>query len=368
MTNKLHEAMDTMQASDDMYERVLAQAQGEKRKAYGHAWPKAAALALVFVGVLGTGGVAYAVASGNFFQQALGNHGQGEQTSWAWTEEGQKATYNFSYTREYDSVAASEVSQDLENAVQEVGYTATYGEYTLTIENMIVDENGNGMVTYTLSNPNGLPDYSTNSGDARFDNDYNYLNIVMVAANGSTINAYRAAYDADTSTATELHATLYFADMSGNKLGAFADGVQWMFPVDGLSHKEETAAESKDVRTDVFMPTKVVDVTEFSNGNGVSVSMSPFAVRIVNANVEDELVLEDFCFSLSDGTEKTLLHYELDNGGSSGVVNFYSASVASDSSITYTMTQLVNPDEVESISLTGHVGDVEQECVLSRVS
>lgn len=360
MTNKLQEAMDEMQASSDMYDRVLKQAQEGRRQRQGHAWPKAAVAVVALTSVLGVGGVAYAAVNSNFFQLAMGNHGQSNHSVWAFTEEGKTATFDF--TRDYDEISAANVSQDLADAVQEVGYTAQFGDYTLTIESMVIDDNGCGMVNYTLTNPNGLNalyGYGTPDEVGFTQEQAGFTGIEMDTVNGATLDGYRSIYDADTSTDTELHATLYFADMSGEKINAFTDGVYWFFNVDGLSSlTEDEAAEanverqdSKDVLTDVFVPSKVIQSETFSDDNGLVATLSPFSIRVANTANDGEFVLDDLTLDMSDGTKQTILHFDHDNGSTSGEINYFTGSADPTYALSYTMSRLVNVEDVSSISV-----------------
>ncbi len=45
--------------------------------------------------------------------------------------------------------------------VTEVGQSVTAGDYTLTVENCLIDENGVGAITYTMACPDGLPQINT---------------------------------------------------------------------------------------------------------------------------------------------------------------------------------------------------------------
>ena len=94
-----------------------------------------------------------------------------------------------------------------------------YG-YTLTIEEVLIDENDIGVISYCLSNPEGLPKINM-VGDAwpghytfdRSDNDTQWLNDMLIyTISGDSPHAldYYTVLDASRTTGTELHAVQYF--------------------------------------------------------------------------------------------------------------------------------------------------------------
>ena len=53
-------------------------------------------------------------------------------------------------------IAAEDVISDMENEVEAVGIQLHAWGYTMTIRDMIADENGCGVVRFSLDNPDGL--------------------------------------------------------------------------------------------------------------------------------------------------------------------------------------------------------------------
>ena len=65
-----------------------------------------------------------------------------------------------------DSVTANEL---LSGNVQNVDATVEVGGYTFDFEQLVVDKNGNGMLSYTISNPDGVKDwYESGYGEINF--------------------------------------------------------------------------------------------------------------------------------------------------------------------------------------------------------
>lgn len=160
---KIREALSALHASSDLYDQVTKRAGGMPRKKRGHALPITTAICLGLIGTLATAGVAGAIATADplFFMHAWGDHGQDEEISWDVLSNSDE--YLFSATRSYEGVDAEKASEDMASAVEGVGMSCELRGYTLTINSMVMDSNGCGAATYTLSNPNGIQ-HSTQYG------------------------------------------------------------------------------------------------------------------------------------------------------------------------------------------------------------
>ena len=152
--DQLKAAFDAMHADDELADRALSRASGEKKpRRRGAAKPLTAVVAGCVAAVLATGGVAYAVVNSDFFAQAWGNHGQGRTQTWSFLGDDGST---ISYKRDFgDGTAPVELSE----AVEHVGLSVEGNGYTLELGDIAADENGCGSVTFTLSNPNGVALY-----------------------------------------------------------------------------------------------------------------------------------------------------------------------------------------------------------------
>ena len=107
------------------------------------------------------------------------------------------------------------VSDDLAVSVEHVGLSVTGNGYTLTIEDMLVDENGCGVASFTLENPEGIrnnPEYGL-PGELVPDDDAP-LDALGMSATGegtSTLLDYKWIYDQELSTDTLARGTVYFS-------------------------------------------------------------------------------------------------------------------------------------------------------------
>lgn len=345
--DKLNEAFSCMHAPDDLYENVVARAAGGKRRRHGRARPLAAVAVAVLAGVLATGGTAYAVVTSNFFQRAWGSHGL-ENVVRRTLDTGD-AVYHFSM--DFGDVNPENVSDALADTVEPVGYTVEAGGYTLTIENVLVDENGAGAATYTLENPDGVkyyPQYGIPgelvlSGDDTVDGD-----LALLRAQWGDEGHTRSleTYDVDSATPTKLHGTIYFvADDPAN----VSKGISWILGFTG-------ADGGYDAATDVFKPTKYVPVRTFSDDEGRTVEVSPFAV-IVDPKVPQgtEPLIDRLSLQFEDGKEIVV------DDDNDGVFNHYTESLLEDDTIGYTTSQLIDSDGVTAVHMTLRACDGDTE-------
>ena len=208
-SNQIKQAFESIQADSDLADRVLNAAEGEPLRKRGHAKPLYVAVIGCLVGVLATGGVAYAVINSSYFASAWGNHGNGDSITW--TNGGSSGT-KYTYTREFgDGIAP----QSLEGAVQEVNLSVEGNGYTLDIHEMAIDQNGCGAVTFTLSNPNGVNYYkpAAETGELVLYGEEEQ-GIGTPGMNfGEEWADTRCTIDKDTSSDTVINGTMYFASM-----------------------------------------------------------------------------------------------------------------------------------------------------------
>lgn len=353
---RMREALECLRAEDDIAERVLERAAAPRRRTRrGGPLPLVAVVAVCAAALLATGGVAYAVVTSGFFQRAFGDHGLGERSEWGFTTSNGEA---YEFTREFSDVASEGVVEDLEAAVEEVGLKAMGNGYTLTIEDMVVDENGCGAATFTLENPDGLG-LDAKNGVGMWDQTgalwltgsegLDMLGMEFADGEPGFPNVY-CVYERDSLTETSVRATMYFDSFTG--LDSVLTGARWSLNW----HVGEGGDASKrhEAVTDWFTPTKVVGARGFSC-DGMSASLAPMSVVY---ELSDELADQCYMFSASnvsirmkDGTELVVS----DEGA--GVVNTYTDTGRDRYSISHTLTQLVDVAQVESIAMVVELDD-----------
>ncbi len=129
-----------------------------KSKKLGKIIPIAAALAAI----LAVSAAAVGFIRSGFYQNAFGTGIEG-------SEGGTKDLYDAdgNYVKTFDEPAVERVEADPElaeeligDAVANVGETVTVGEYTVTVDEYVFDENGMGMVSALISHPEGHVRYN----------------------------------------------------------------------------------------------------------------------------------------------------------------------------------------------------------------
>ena len=110
-----------------------------------------------------------------------------------------------------DSVTANEL---LSGNVQTVDATVEVGGYTFDFEQLVADKNGNGMLSYTISNPDGVKDwYESGYGEINFNWYSNpnggLVNPTIYSESGEELDS-RLLLRSDISTDTELHVVACF--------------------------------------------------------------------------------------------------------------------------------------------------------------
>lgn len=136
----VRDAMTCLHASDDLYERVMAEASGagDAPRRRGRAVPLGLAIALALGVALATSGVTYAALSGVFGAQVWGDHGLGETVTWSSGAEGAPATW----TQSFGGVDPETPPPAVTDCVRAVDVSAEGNGYTHAIHEMVIDENG----------------------------------------------------------------------------------------------------------------------------------------------------------------------------------------------------------------------------------
>lgn len=345
-----NEAMNQLHASDDLYERVMQQVRGDKRKRRGTARPIAAVAAAVLITTAGVGGTAYAVINSDFFQTALGDHGLGDSSQW--TDSGT----GLSYRRDYGVVGSGTIIENYENAVEPVNYTLEAHGYTLNVIDMVIDENACGIVRFTLDCPTGLG-INTSYGAFNqmvFDNQDDHLAFLDMEGSMGNFLDTRCVYDVSTLTDTHLDGTMYFVPIVGSFDEAKSEilsGVRWEVAWNdgGNLHPEDTRAF-----TDIFVPTQIVETRRFTHGSDAVADLSPFSIHYVaDANNSSEFVVDALELHFTDGSRHAIADWHHGSPEEQSTINHYVAAILSDNSHASVFTSLIDPNTVKSISLTG---------------
>ena len=135
--------------------------------------------------------------------------------------------------------------------------------YTISLETFLIDENGSGFLTYTLSNPDGVTYEEAGYGQVTTPmNPVLYISEVDGLAMDS--NTY---LDTAASTDTALHLVLYFSDF-----GHWQKGDDLLFVVNNWSDADRCAIS--------ITPRAYLPVTSFTDAVGDTLRLSALGIRV----------------------------------------------------------------------------------------
>lgn len=356
---KIREGMESMHAADDLYDQVMARAEGSRRRRRGHALPVAAAVGLGLAGTLATVGIAGAIVTADplFFVHAWSDHGEDGSSEWDVYGGVNDDKYLYSVTRSYEGVGAEEASVDMASAVEGVGLSCELVGYTLTIYSMVVDSNCCGAATYTLANPDGVgydPSYgapgelvlNADTGSSS-DDGLSVLQMLLPHDDGFGFADTCVMFDRDASSATEVHGTIYFG--SFGELDALLAGVSWQL----AGHTGEwDSMVYIDSTTEEFKPSRVVEAKAYEDEGGARAYLSPMSLSIdVNSSERDEFICDRVALRLADGSEHVVRE-----GGEETTLNTYFSYLGKREGrdvITMVFTGLVDVSQVTGVTVSG---------------
>ncbi|MBQ6411290.1 MAG: hypothetical protein IJI16_05010 [Atopobiaceae bacterium] len=270
------QAFDGLRASADTYEEVLMKANGGYEPRHGIT---RRTFALALVGVLTCGGTAYAVSSG-LFADAFGSKGHEDIPATA-LDDG-KGDFVTAPAMQFVEASEEDVTRILGDAVQHVGLTCEAEGYLLTIDDLVVDGQGVGVATFTLTAPggsgqfigtydDGYPDY----GYLRYETDSSgkqLRSVTLRGANGEIYDHYEVV-DLTQTTDDVLHGVMYFGALTGGDEGGLVFGLAGVSGQDGEADPDLWEAE-----TDAFVPSAHVGSVELTDGQGHTAYVSPVSI------------------------------------------------------------------------------------------
>ena len=220
--------------------------------------------------------------------------------------------------------------------------------YTIQLNTFLIDENGTGFLTYTLSNPNGVTFDDNGYGEV-----YTPLAPWLYIGDPSSHRLMDAKtyLDAAASTDTALHLVLYFSDF-----GYWHKGDDLIFAVD--SHANGVATTWGGAIS--ITPRTYLPVTTFTAPNGDTVRVSAIGIQIdyirriaMSGSPLLELLVDELTLHMKDGSQ-----YVVENERDY-IMNWVVGlgTVDSDHNATgngYSFNRLVDVDNVESITAQGY--------------
>lgn len=234
---------------------------------------------------------------------------------------------------EWGSVDEETASALVGEAVTPIGETIDIGNYTVTVDSYVMDDNGVGVVTWTVANPNGVGHVDEAGrgivyfGPASFMAEPDFRD-----GNGDFLNSYCVRDDSLT-TDTELHLVSYIASSED------------VLNTDGVVLKLRISDEERNI---VFPATDVVESVTLTGGE-YTAHVSPMSIRFeapFGEGAENRWVPHYLTIHYADGTEYICQQDEpyMENT----VFGQYD-----EDGLVYVFNRLIDPAEVASVTISG---------------
>ena len=219
--------------------------------------------------------------------------------------------------------------------------------YTIELNTFLIDENGTGFLTYTLSNPDGVS--YDNYGYGEVSTPLSPWLYIGDPTSHDLMDA-KTYLDTAASTDTELHLVLYFSDF-----GYWHKGDDLIFAVDSHANGVATTWGGGISIT----PRTYLPVTTFTAENGDTVRVSALGIQIdyiqriaMSGSPLLELLIEELTLHMKDGSQY-VVESERDY-----IMNWVVGlgTVDEEHNATgcgYSFNRLVDVDNVESVTAKG---------------
>lgn len=282
---RLNQAFVLLVAPDRTYEKVIDMTRENQgthashQRVGTHRMTRRAFVACAALSVAAIGTVAYAAVNTDFFQTAFGDKGQPDIEAHE-VNRGDGTTYTLP-SRQWVGIDSDDAERLLGDYVEHIGDSTAYEGYVLTLGSCVVDENGLGVASFELCNPDGVQiarDVWYEYGLVEFDEDCPVGGIAVADATGMKPVNGSCLFDRNASIDTDVVGASYF-DIGRGAGTTVEQGVSWM-----LAHRGGyDAPEELDLIS--FHPSKLVPARSFiSEDNEVSASISPIGMVIDTPN------------------------------------------------------------------------------------
>lgn len=310
----------------------------------------AIAAALASAAALGT--AAYAAIETNFFTVGFGSKGHEDVEAHEETFYSKDGSDSFTAPqagRTWYETDSAVVEGLLGDCVQQVNESVTVGDYTMTLESFVMDENDLGIAWFVVTCPKGFK-YTTDTGADEYgapalSEDSEFRGIGLDWEEGRFTN-YRPEVNEEFTTPTELHLLLHF---DANPDGKDLTRLTWSMNVMGYGDDEGVIV--------VGPPEKRVETIQCtSDESEFVVSVSPFGYVVDKHAVLQEYSsasLDRAVFMMEDGTELVALEEleELD-GYSLVTYNLFFSTASEDNCSSRALTTFsIDTDALESVAL-----------------
>ncbi len=334
-------AFGLLQAPPVTYERTYEMAQqtkvGEKGGWTRRVTVRAAAVGAAVAMLVASG--AYAAVSTDFFSNAFGDKGQKSVEAHEVVDEEKRLSGVdpvpwTAPAMEWVAADPAEAERIVGDALTTLNRSVAVGGTTMTLGSCAVDENGLGVATFVLENPDGVAIDDAGYGQFYFDPNGPIADIAVIGEDGTEYD-WRYVLDRDLSTETEVHGVLYFGPF-GIALGAEKPlgALKFVLSETGTS----SVYEGQSVTCD---PAHAMGAWEFAAG-GVVASVSPVGIVL-----EGEMVGDSWYDSLklrfADGSEYVV--------AADGVMNAVVSWHAGEHTAALAFNRLIDPAAVASVEV-----------------
>ncbi len=337
---RLKEAFGLLRAPAVTYERIYKMAQNDGTATKG-GWTRKVTVRAAVVGaavamLIASG--AYAAVSSDFFSSAFGDKGQDDVAAHEVVDEAKRlaGVEPIPWTApamEWVAVDPAEAERIVGDTLATVGESVTLGDVTLTVESCAMDENGLGVATFVVSDPNGVSIGDAGYGQFYFDPE-GLVSDLGVTGGDDVVYDWRYVLDKGLSTETEVHGVLYFGPF-----GLGLDGEKGLEPLKFSLVGVDDSSVSTAPAAIGFTPSGAMGAADFA-ADGIRASLSPIGIVLEGDAVEDAW-LESLTVRFDDGSDFVVESNEVLNA----VVGWYAA----EHTTVYMFNRLIDPSEVVSV-------------------
>ena len=333
------QAFSTLHASPDTLMEVQRKMQQKKQK--GRHLIKGAVIALAAALILSVAFAAAKIMGGTLHRAdgvndniiaAFGNKGISTQKAVVFDSTG-KEIYLPDMVREQTD--RETVSRLVGENLCDVEGILTAGNYTLTLQSFLMDEQGMGVLTCQMENPNGI---------AYQDGGYGQVGlpvglVLWQEAERKNHMDTEVYLNAAESTDTCLQLVVYFGSfqpyqsgepvyVSFNEIGA---GSEW---------------QMMELQPQVYLPTASL------SADGHTVTVSALGMTVENpVSVADELIVRELVLHFMGGTDYAVVSETLRQ--SNEMVNYWQGNGSGFPAVCYVFNRLVDVDALSSVTLEG---------------
>lgn len=222
-----------------------------------------------------------------------------------------------------------------------------YGTYTITLETMLIDEKGKGMITYSVENPKGI--YSSTEGFSYGEGVHTCMPSVEVhePSEEAALRSEEARkavstkiyLDTENTTDTHVQAIMYFAICGGYQKGD---------PI----YVTQGSVYSGQMQAICITPTSYVPAKTFTEKGGTHVSVSPLGIHVDTGDISGD-DLRNITIRYKDASEFVAWGGDMNNCTVAFGGMHYTDADGKDRSDNscYNFNRLVDVDQIASVEV-----------------